>query len=168
PHFSYSEGLIRSLHFMMVQHELDKHPGCYRTGMIFVRDEKRQQTVYEGSDPEAVPALMAELTSFLNKQSDVPVMIRAAMGHLNLVMIHPFSDGNGRMARCLQTLILGREQIIEPPFCSIEEYLGRFSHEYYDVLAEVGQGAFHPENDCRPWIRFNLIAHYRQASRSEE
>jgi Fic family protein len=86
------------------------------------------------------------------------------MGHLNLVMIHPFSDGNGRMARCLQTLILGREQIIEPPFCSIEEYLGRYTQEYYDVLAEVGRGAFHPENDCRPWIRFNLVAHFRQAS----
>ena len=164
PHFSYSEGLIRGLHFMMVQHELDKHPGRYRPGMIFVRDEKRQQTVYEGPDPGAVPGLMAELASFLNEQSDVPVMIRAAMGHLNLVMIHPFSDGNGRMARCLQTLILGREQIIEPPFCSIEEYLGRFSQEYYDVLAAVGQGAFHPENDCRPWIRFNLVAHFRQAS----
>jgi Fic family protein len=91
-------------------------------------------------------------------------MIRAAMGHLNLVMIHPFSDGNGRMARCLQTLILAREQIIEPTFCSIEEYLGRFTREYYDVLAEVGRGAFHPENDCRLWIRFNLVAHYRQAS----
>ncbi len=164
PHFSFSEGLIRSLHFMMMQHELDKHPGRYRPGMIFVRDERRQQTVYEGPDPEAVPALMAELTSYLNTQSDVPAMIRAAMGHLNLVMIHPFSDSNGRMARCLQTLILGREQIIEPPFCSIEEYLGRFSQEYYDVLAEVGQGAFHPENDCRPWIRFNLVAHFRQAS----
>src|SRR5258708_21012796 len=63
PHFSFSEGLIRSLHFMMMQHELDKRPGRYRTGMIFVRDEKRQQTVYEGPDPEGVPALMAELTS---------------------------------------------------------------------------------------------------------
>jgi len=59
---------------------------------------------------------------------------------------------------------LGREQIIEPPFCSIEEYLGRYTQEYYDVLAEVGKGAFHPENDCRPWIRFNLVAHFRQAS----
>jgi Fic family protein len=68
------------------------------------------------------------------------------------------------MARCLQTLILGREAIIEPPFCSIEEYLGRYSHEYYEVLARVGQGRFHPENDCRDWIRFNLVAHFRQAA----
>jgi Fic family protein len=163
-HFSYSEGLIRSLHFMMLQHELEKHPGRYRSGLIFVRDERKQETVYEGPDAELVPSLMGDLMQSLNERSDVPVIIRAAMGHLNLVMIHPFSDGNGRMARCLQTLILGQEQIIESPFCSIEEYLGRFTDEYYDVLLEVGRKAYHPENDCRPWIRFNLVAHFRQAS----
>ena len=164
PHFSYSEGLIRSLHFMMMQHDLPKKPGRYRTGIIFVRDERKQINVYEGPDPELVPALMKELVDSLNAHSDLPVMIRAAMGHLNLVMIHPFSDGNGRMARCLQTLILGREQIIEPPFCSIEEYLGRYTEEYYGVLTQVGSGAFRPENDCRPWIRFSLVAHFRQAA----
>jgi Fic family protein len=164
PHFSYSEGLIRSLHFMMMQHDLPRHPGRYRPGVIYVRDERRQQNVYEGPDPELVPGLMRELIEPLNKPSDLPAMIKAAMGHLNLVMIHPFSDGNGRMARCLQTLILGREAIIEPPFCSIEEYLGRYSHEYYEMLARVGQGRFHPENDCRDWIRFNLVAHFRQAA----
>jgi Fic family protein len=163
-HFSYSEGLIRSLHFMMLQHEHQKHPGRYRSGLIFVRDERKKETVYEGPDAEMVPSLMDELMRSLNEQSDVPVIIRAAMGHLNLVMIHPFSDGNGRMARCLQTLILGQEQIIESPFCSIEEYLGRFTDEYYDVLLTLGRKAYHPENDCRPWIRFNLVAHFRQAS----
>lgn len=164
PHFCYSEGLLRSLHFMMIQYDLPKNPGRYRPGTIFVRDEKKQQNVYEGPDAGIVPDLMKELIVSLNATTGVPAMIRAAVGHLNLVMIHPFSDGNGRMARCLQTLILAREQIIEPTFCSIEEYLGRFTQEYYEVLAEVGKGAFHPENDCRPWIRFNLVAHYRQAS----
>jgi Fic family protein len=164
PHFAYSEGLIRSLHFMMIQHDLPKNPGRYRPGPIYVRDEKKQQNVYEGPDAEIVPGLMHELVDSLNATTTAPAMIRAAMGHLNLAMIHPFSDGNGRMARCLQTLVLAREQIIEPAFCSIEEYLGRFTQEYYDVLAEVGRGAFHPENDCRAWIRFNLVAHYRQAS----
>lgn len=162
--FSFSESLIRSLHFMIEKHDLTKNPGRWRPGMIFVRDEKKQATVYEGPDAEMVPALMAELADSLNEPSAIPVKVRAAMGHLNLVMIHPFSDGNGRMARVLQTLILAREKFVEPPFCSIEEYLGRFTQVYYDVLAEVGRGSWHPENDCRPWIRFNLVAHYRQAS----
>lgn len=164
PHFEYSEGLIRSLHFMMLHDELPKHPGRYRPGPIYVRDEKKNENVYTGPDAEGVPELMGELILTLNNQVEIPAIVRAAMGHLNLVMIHPFSDGNGRMARCLQTLVLAREQIIEPTFCSIEEYLGRFTDGYYDVLAQVGRGAFHPENDCRAWIRFNLVAHFRQAS----
>src|SRR6266566_2007392 len=55
PHFSYSEGLIRSLHFMMIQHELSKNPGRYRPGVIFVQDERKQQRVYEGPDADLVP-----------------------------------------------------------------------------------------------------------------
>jgi len=89
--------------------------------------------------------------------------VRAAMAHLNLVMVHPFRDGNGRMARALQTLVLAREGILTPVFCSIEEYLGRNTQAYYDVLAEVGAGAWHPERDARPWLRFSFTAHLRQA-----
>jgi Fic family protein len=91
------------------------------------------------------------------------VMIQAAMAHLNLVMVHPFKDGNGRMARALQSLVLIRGKVAPAPeFCSIEEYLGANEMPYYDVLKEVGQGAWHPEHDCSAWIRFCLTAHYRQ------
>lgn len=164
-HFSYSEGLLRSLHYMMLHYDLTKHPGRWRPGPIYVNDEKKKEIVYEGPDAEMVPGLMRELVESLNAQNNhVPVMARAAMSHLNLAMIHPFSDGNGRMARCLQTLVLAREGILSPEFCSIEEYLGDDTQVYYDVLAEVGRGAWHPENDVRPWIRFCLTAHFRQAS----
>jgi Fic family protein len=67
------------------------------------------------------------------------------------------------MARCLQSLVLARGKILSPVFMSVEEYLGRNTQAYYDVLAEVGQGAWHPENDARPWLRFLLTAHLRQA-----
>jgi len=90
-------------------------------------------------------------------------MVRAAMAHLNLVMIHPFSDGNGRMARCLQTVVLAREGIIDPWFSSIEEYLGANNQAYYDVLGSIGRGTWSPQNDARPWLHFCLTAHYRQA-----
>jgi hypothetical protein len=85
------------------------------------------------------------------------------MAHLNLVMIHPFRDGNGRMARCLQSLVLARGGVLAPAFMSIEEYLGRNTKTYYDVLARVGGGSWHPDNEARPWIRFILTAHLRQA-----
>lgn len=67
------------------------------------------------------------------------------------------------MARCLQSLVLARGKILAPVFMSIEEYLGRNTQAYYDVLAEVGRGAWHPGNDTRPWLRFILTAHLRQA-----
>lgn len=163
PHFSYSEGLIKSLHFMMLHYALDKSPGRWRPGVIYVRDDDTGQIVYEGPDAIEVPDLMTELVTELNAPSELPPMVRAAMTHLNLTMIHPFRDGNGRMARALQTLVLAREGLLVPEFASIEEYLGRNTPAYYDVLAKVGQGAWHPGNDARPWGRFTLTAHYRQA-----
>ena len=164
PHFKYEEALLRSLHFMMMQHDLTKNPGRWRPGPIFVRNDDRDEIVHEGPAAELVSPLMGELVAWLeDHDTSSPIMIVAAMAHLNLVMIHPFSDGNGRMARCLQTLILARERILHPMLCSIEEYLGRNTPAYYAVLADVGKGSWQPENDARPWIRFSLTAHYRQA-----
>jgi len=93
--------------------------------------------------------------------------VHAAMAHLDLVMIHPFRDGNGRMARVLQTLVLARDRVVSPEFSSIEEYLGRNTREYYAVLAEVGAGSWHPERDALPWVRFCLRAHHIQAQTVE-
>lgn len=156
-------GLLKSLHFMMIKHDLARHPGRWRPGPVYVRDEARGQIVYEGPPAADVPELIASMLDQLAPTPDGDVLVTAAMAHLNLVMIHPFSDGNGRMARCLQTLILAREGILAAPFSSIEEYLGRNTPAYYAVLAEVGGGAWHPENDAAPWLRFCLTAHYRQA-----
>jgi Fic family protein len=163
PFYLHNEGTLRSLHYMMMGHELGKRPGRWRSGNVYVRREPTGDIVYEGPDADLVPGLMRELIDSLNAPSDLPVMIRAAMAHLNLVMIHPFADGNGRMARALQTMVLSREGILDPRFSSIEEYLGRHTLEYYAILAEVGQGSWHPENDALAWIRFCLTAHYRQA-----
>mgnify|MGYP000202075063 FL=1 len=162
PELQIDSGLIKSLHFMMMSHRLDKNPGRWRPGDVFVQEEASGEIVYEGPDSTQISDLINEFTGDI-VNSHENVLIRGAMAHLNLVMIHPFSDGNGRMARCLQTLILSREQIIAPVFSSIEEFLGRNTQTYYDVLAEVGGGAWNPDRDSRPWIRFCLRAHYLQA-----
>jgi Fic family protein len=163
PHFAFDETLLRSLHFMMMSYDLSKNPGRWRPGAVYVRNEATGNVVYEGPDVELVPVLVAELVRAVNAQEETHALVRAAMAHLNLVLIHPFSDGNGRMSRCVQTLVLAREAILEPPFASIEEYLGANTQAYYDVLAKVGQGSWHPEDDARPWVRFSLTAHLRQA-----
>lgn len=164
PHFKHNQGTINALHYMMVGFDLKANPGRFRPGAIWVRNEASGETVYEGPDVTLVPALMNELITSLNVNDGAPVMLRAALAHLNLVMIHPYSDGNGRMARALQTMVLAREGILDPTFSSIEEYLGRNTVEYYQVLAEVGEGAWRPANDCLPWVRFCLTAHFQQAT----
>lgn len=163
PHFSYTEDLIRGLHFIMLQYDLNKSPGRWRPGHIYVRDEATQEIVYEGPEADRIPELVQELIGELNVSGKDHALVRGAMAHLNLVLIHPFRDGNGRMARCLQTLVLAREGILAPQFSSIEEYLGHNTSAYYDILAKVGKGYWQPGNDARPWIRFSLTAHYRQA-----
>lgn len=161
-HFEFHPQLIRSLHFMMLQHSIDKMPGRWRPGEIYVVNEAGER-VYAGPDALAVPKLIDELIEYLNGPSDCHIIVRAAMAHLNLTMIHPFKDGNGRMARALQTMVLAREGIVSPLFSSIEEWLGRNTNAYYDILAEIGQGSWHPENDAHGWVKFCLTAHFQQA-----
>jgi Fic family protein len=163
-HFEYTPQILRSLHFMMTEYTLDAGPGLWRPGSIWIRNDASGDIVYEGPPPGEIPSLVEELTNDLSVEDKTPVLVRAAMAHLNLVMIHPFRDGNGRMSRCLQTLVLARDQILAPQFSSIEEYLGRNTQAYYKVLQQVGTENWNPQHDARPWIRFCLEAHFVQAS----
>ena len=163
PNFRYDASLLKSLHFMITKDDLRSGPGRWRPGPVYVRDERTQTLVYEAPEALEVPDLVAELVEELRKPDEsTPAVVHAAMAHLNLVMIHPFRDGNGRMARALQTLVLARAGVLAPAFASIEEYLGRNTDAYYAVLAEVGGGAWQPRRDARPWVRFALTAHYQQ------
>lgn len=164
-HFEYTPQIIRSLHFMMTEYTPDATPGLWRPGPIWIRNHESSEVVYEGPPAGEVPELVENLAADLSADTETPVMVRAAMAHLNLVMIHPFRDGSGRMSRCLQTLVLARDQILAPQFSSIEEYLGRNAQSYYNVLQQVGGETWDPKRDARPWIRFCLQAHFIQASR---
>lgn len=153
---------LRSLHYMLLEHDLPKDPGAFRTAAVYVQDEAAERTVYEGPDADLVPDLVAELMGTLRRPDSDP-MVDAAMAHLNLVMIHPFKDGNGRLARALQTMVLAQDAVLEPTFSSIEEWLGHNTDDYYRVLAVTGQGSWHPENDADLWLKFILRAHHMQA-----
>ncbi|TAK70344.1 MAG: Fic family protein [Actinomycetota bacterium] len=161
-HFALDASAIRSMHFMLLGHDLSKSPGRYRTGTIYVRDDASGDAVYEGPDAALVPSLVDELVESLTSTAN-DALVQAAMAHLNLVMIHPFRDGNGRLARALQTLVLARRGLADPTFSSIEEWLGANTADYYRVLAHTGAGAWHPDRDTALWVCFNLRAHHIQA-----
>jgi Fic family protein len=164
PYFEFSKQFLKSLQFMMLRHDMTKNPGQWRPGAIFVVEQSTGKTVYDGPDAEQINPLIEELVEYLKSDNDTPVTVRAAMAHLNLTMIHPFKDGNGRMARALQTLVLAREGILHPVFSSIEEWLGKHTPEYYKILADTGEGKWSPTRDALPWVRFCLTAHHQQAA----
>lgn len=165
PYAEINAQLIRSLHFMMINYDMTMLPGQWRPGPIRVVHEPSNETVYEGPAAQDVPKLIDELVHQItdHDRADSSTVL-AAMAHLNLAMIHPFRDGNGRMARALQTLVLTRNDVVTPEFCSIEEWLGRNTDAYYKILGEVGEGKWSPQNSALPWVRFCLVAHYQQAA----
>lgn len=168
--FQYSKELLNALHWMLQGHH---HPlrtaGQWRkTSIRITAPGDELATDYDGPDQELVPTLMTELVCWLNDGDlDEHVLIRAAMAHLNLVKIHPWSDGNGRMSRSLQTLLIARGGVLAPEFSSIEEWLGMPGNtwEYYKVLREVGGPVYSPGRDTLPWIKFSLLAYHQQAQR---
>jgi Fic family protein len=162
PKFVFTTDFILSVHFMITQSDLSANPGNWRRGWIGVRNSQTGEIVHNGVDRDLLEPLMTELVKYMNDPKS-NMVIRGAMTHLNVAMLHPFSDGNGRTARCLQTAILAHDGIAAPIFSSIEEYVGRNQQAYYDVLAKVGGGDWNPERDCKPWIRFCLTGHYREA-----
>jgi Fic family protein len=169
PNFRWSERVILDLHFDACYFQRDTFPGLWRTGPIYVTSPGGGAPAYEGPAAESVPRLMAETVDWLqNGDLDTHVVVRAAMAHLHVVSVHPFRDGNGRISRIVQSLVLARDGLLLPEFSSIEEYLGRNTQEYYSVLRKVQAGSYHPDRDAAPWVRFCVNAHIEQARRRLE
>lgn len=161
-HFNFSRDVIFAIHFMISQSDLGSNPGNLRRGWVGVRNTRTNEVVHEGVDRDLLEPLLDDLVRFLNDPPQSHVIIKAALAHLNLTLLHPFSDGNGRTARSLQTAVLANDGIVGQEFSSIEEYIGHNQREYYDVLAASGGGGWNPERGCKSWIRFCLTGHFRQ------
>lgn len=162
--FKWSPQTMLDLHFLVCHPQPEARPGRLREGSVIVtrglgRDPYRPPRSIE------VPALVKEVATWLESgdQSRHPV-VRAAMAHLNLVSIHPFRDGNGRVARVVQSLVLAKEGLLRPEMVSIEPYLGRHTREYYAVLEEVQGLAFDPHRDASAWVEFCIEAHVFEAT----
>jgi len=164
PHFRWLDRVILDLHFDACAFQRDHFTGLWRTGPIFVTSPTGGPPAYTGPDADVVPTLMGEVVGWLHDDDlDAHVAVRAAMAHLHLVSVHPFADGNGRIARIVQSLVLARAGLLAPEFSSIEEYLGRNTTDYYHVLAQVQGGRYQPTRNAAPWVRFCVAAHIQQA-----
>lgn len=163
PSFRWLDRVILDLHFDACSFQRDAGPGLWRTGPIGVTG-RGGRTIYEGPDADIVPGLMDEVVDWLEHgDPDVHVAVRAAMAHLHMVSVHPFRDGNGRVSRIVQSLVLAREGLVSPEFASIEEYLGEHTPAYYAALQTVQGGRYQPERDASAWTAFCVEAHLVQA-----
>ncbi len=163
PVFRWSDRVILDLHFDACAFQRDSSPGLWRSGPIAVTAPDGG-FAFVGPDADEVVAIMEEVVGWLQDgDANAHVVVRAAMAHLHVVSAHPFRDGNGRISRVVQSLVLAREGLLTPEFSSIEEYLGYHTGDYYRVLREVQGGSYQPNRDATPWVRFCLAAHLQQA-----
>ncbi|MEE1982441.1 Fic family protein [Shewanella xiamenensis] len=121
--------------------------GHYRQGGVGVMSGDTVVHMAPGADQ--VPRLMKDLFAWL-KQSELPALISGCVFHYEFEFIHPFADGNGRMGRLWQTLILSQWQ---PAFIDIpvESLIHQHQAEYYQAIR-----ASTAKTDCAPFIEFML------------
>jgi Fic family protein len=165
PVFGWSDRVILDLHFDACYFQREENPGLWRTGPIRVTASDGT-SAYVGPEGKEVAGLMDEVVESLvegERDPDADLVVRAAMAHLNVVSVHPFEDGNGRISRIVQSLVLAREGVASPEFFSIEEYLGSHTQEYYAALREVQGGSYQPDRDAYEWVAFCVEAHIAQA-----
>lgn len=121
--------------------------GRFRRGGVGVFSEKG--CVHMAPPAERVPALINELFDWLKQRKD-HLLIRSCVFHFEFEFIHPFSDGNGRMGRLWQSLILGR---LHPLFehLPVENMVFARQQDYYNAITESTRKA-----DSGPFIDFML------------
>lgn len=127
--------------------------GCYRSGGVGVISGK--EVVYMAPPATQVPRLMADLFAWLENTDHHP-LIASAVFHYEFEFIHPFADGNGRMGRLWQSLILAKWN---PLFANlpIESLVHAHQADYYQAIADSTA-----QTDCAPFIEF-MLANIQQA-----
>lgn len=165
PAFHWVERVVLDLHFDACWFQPSANPGLWREGPMGITGGDGR-LVYQGPDAREVPGLIAETVRWLREDDlDLHVVVRAAMAHLHVISIHPFRDGNGRVSRIVQSLVLARAGLLSTEFGSIEEYLGENTPAYYAALQEAHGELYESERDVTGWVAFCIDAHLAQARR---
>lgn len=112
---------------------LEKESGVWRSGGVGIF--KGSEVAHMAPPAKRVPNLMTDLFSFIEKKEETSWLIKACVFHYELEFIHPFIDGNGRMGRLWQQLLLMKENSIFE-FIPVEAMIKHHQHEYYDVLGQ--------------------------------
>lgn len=108
----------------------------------------REKIHYIAPSPKRVDEEMAHFLDWFNSQENINSVIRSAIAHFWFVSIHPFEDGNGRLARILSDMLLARADKSEFRFYNISSQINKDKNHYYDILEK----AQHGDGDITEWI----------------
>ena len=108
----------------------------------------REKIHYVAPSPERVDEEMAHFLDWFNNHDNINSVIRSAIAHFWFVSIHPFEDGNGRLARILSDMLLARADKSEFRFYNISSQINKDKKRYYDILEK----AQHGDGDITEWI----------------
>lgn len=115
---------------------------------------ERPRVHYEAPPAARLEDEMARLLAWLEGPADEPALLRAGIAHLWFVTLHPFEDGNGRVARALGDLMLARADGGSQRFYSLSAQLLRERNAYYEILERTQKGTL----DVTPWLSWFLAA----------
>jgi len=123
----------------------------------------RQRVHFEARPADRLDAEMSQFLAWVNEPSDEPPLIRAGLGHLWLVTLHPFDDGNGRIARAIGDLLLARADGSHQRFYSLAAQIQRERKAYYDILERTQKGTL----DVTQWLEWFLTTLQRALDQAQ-
>lgn len=128
--------------------------GAYRVeGMQVVSGNfGRERVHYRAPEAEDVPKMMAQFLQWFNSSTPAPSIIKSAIAHLWFVCIHPFDDGNGRIARALSDMVLAQADGCKYRYFSMSKQINHEKTDYYRVLEQTSRGT----SDITQWICWYL------------
>ncbi len=149
--FKLTEETVKEMHKITVEKILDdEKSGEYRKTQVVVKNSLTGEVTFRPPRAVAVQFQIKDLLDFVNKTSDIHPILKSGIVHYELVRIHPFLDGNGRVARALSMLILFLEDYDIRRFFSLEEYFDSNATDYYDALQSVEKG----KGDLTKWLEY--------------
>lgn len=137
-----TEEVLKHIHETTVNRILpDDAIGIYRKTQVVVKNSQTGEVTFRPPPAIEIPFLIASFLQWLNTTSvdDMHVVLKAGIAHYEMVRIHPFLDGNGRVARAISVLVLCKAGYDIKRFFSLEEHYDQEPLAYYDALQSVGK-----------------------------
>ncbi|MEW6666034.1 MAG: Fic family protein [Thermodesulfobacteriota bacterium] len=150
--FPISNRLIREIHGVLLARGRgqDKQPGEFRRSQNWIGGTRPGNAFFVPPPANHVLDAMSALERFLHDMPErTPVLLKAALAHVQFETIHPFLDGNGRVGRILIPLLFHAEGVLRNPLLYLSLYFKKRRAEYYDLLNRV-----RTDGDWEEWLGF--------------